>query len=30
MKVQSKIKAGAQGGIEASHGGKRRPIGKGV
>ena len=29
MKVQTGIKAGAHG-VEASHGGKPRPIGKGV
>jgi hypothetical protein len=29
MKVQTGIKAGRQG-VEASHGGKPRPIGKGV
>jgi hypothetical protein len=30
MKVQTGLKAGAHGGAEASHGGKPRPIGKGV
>jgi hypothetical protein len=29
MKVQTGIKAGRQG-VEASHGGKPRPVGKGV
>jgi hypothetical protein len=29
MKVQTGIKAGSQG-VEASHGGKPRPVGKGV
>jgi hypothetical protein len=30
MKVKTGIRAGAQGGTEASHGGKPRPVGKGV